>query len=314
MTAILNDRQTRMQTEDWNGLQQISMVTANFNDGLMIEDVLNDWFQFLGGKPAEVIVVDGGSDQATQNVYWSLFQKGLIDKLQVIRPDHSDNNKDTCYIQEYTAGFLASNPYILWFKIDTLPYREGHETWLKDALGYLQREDVFAVSGALNRSWDTWPAWDGYYFCNACTINFALMKRSTFVAAMQEMAGEFIQSGFQGEHPYGRMLLEASFIEYMQRHNQYTLCKLEDPSWTVFHTNAHDQHLKRTRAQFHARQNLEPYMNPALAEDVTQFLYYGYPPIRAGFWQQLKIRFGQTALGAYWRQFKLALQRQPKRS
>ena len=80
------------------------MVTPNFGDAIVFADILQDWFQFLGGKPGEVVVVDCGSDIETHAVYWRLFQEGLIDKLQVIRSNHEDNatGKESGYIKEYT--------------------------------------------------------------------------------------------------------------------------------------------------------------------------------------------------------------------
>lgn len=285
-------------------LNEVSLVSANFGNGLAYKDVLMDWFRFLGGKPGEVVVVDGGSDISTQTVYWELYKAGLIDKLQVIQSNHEENNKETCYIQEYTVGAIASKPYLLWFKIDTLPYREGHDNWLEEAINYLDRDDVFAVGGAFNRAWEHREAWPGWYFCGACTINFCLMKRSTFIATMQEFAGSYIDCGFKGEHPFGRFLVEKAFIEYMAAHKVYTLCKIEDPTWTIFHTNAQNKDLQTIRQRYLEREDVERYINPALSKDVTQFLYYGKPPENAGIVKQLQIAFGQTSIGFYWRRFK----------
>ncbi len=285
-------------------LSEVSMVSANFGNGLAYREILLDWFKFLGGKPGEVIVVDGGSDSDTQKVYWELYQEGLIDKLQIIAPQHQDNDKDRCFIQEYTAGVIASKPYVLCFKIDTLPYREGHDSWLDEAIDYLDRDEVFAVGGAFNRTFKHFDAWPGWYFIQACTINFCLMKRSTFVAAMQECAGEYIASGFQGEHKFCRYLLEEVFIAYMEAHNQYTLCKVEDPSWTVFHTNAQDQYLQEVREKYLAREDVKTFMNPFLTKDMSQFLYYGKPPVRSSMIQKMRVAFGETKLGGYWRELK----------
>jgi hypothetical protein len=42
------------------------------------------------------------------------------------------------------------------------------------------------------------------------------MKRSTFVAVMEEFAGEYIASGFRGEREFGRFLLEIAFSSYLR--------------------------------------------------------------------------------------------------
>ncbi|NJL21023.1 MAG: hypothetical protein HC895_09710 [Leptolyngbyaceae cyanobacterium SM1_3_5] len=68
----------------------------------------------------------------------------MIDKLQVIQPNHPDNSdkKGSGYLKDFVAWLIASKPYVLLFRIDTLPYREGHENWLEEAIAYLDRDDV----------------------------------------------------------------------------------------------------------------------------------------------------------------------------
>jgi hypothetical protein len=304
-------------SEQPSKLNEISLVVRNLGDGLVFEDVLNDWFRFLGGNPGEVVVVDSGSNAETQAVYWKLFQDGLIDKLQVIKPTHEDSNHQKGYVQIYTAGSIASKPYLLWFNIDTLPYREGHDNWLEESISYLDRDDVFAIGGSFNLPSKHHDAWPGWYFSHKCSLNFALMKRSTFMAAMHEYAGDYITSGFQGENPAGtidpdrgRYLLEVALEEYIQRHQVYTLCKIEDPNWTVFHTNTHEARLKQTREKYLERQDIERFMNIGYSDDEpipSQALYYGQPHDKIGFMKQWRILFGQTPAGFYWRQLKQKL-------
>lgn len=292
-------------------INQISLVVSNFGDGLVFADILQDWFKFLGGKPGEV-VVDGGSDIETQTVYWNLFQEGLIDKFQVIQSNHEDNEKAKCYIQEYTAGAIASKPYLLLFKIDTLPYREGHDNWIEEAIEYLDRDDVFAIGGSFNRPAKHHDAWSGWYFSHKCSLNFSLMKRSTFMKSVHEFAGDYIISGFKGENPaqatgQGRFLLEVAFERYIQQHNVYTLCKVEEPTWTIFHTNTHEERLKKTREKYLDRKDIKRYMNQGLSEKKVNYAllseyYYGQAPIN--IIKKLRILFGQSQLGLYWRRLK----------
>ena len=179
-------------------LGDLSLVTSQFGDSTTFAEVLGDWFRFLGGKPGEVVVVDGGSDPAAQAEYWHLFNAKWIDKLQVIHANHPDNQggKETCYIQEYGAIALATNPYVLFFHSDTLPYREGHADWLEQALGYLERADVFAVTGSVNLPSFHHAAWDGWFFTDKVSMNFALLKRRVLLRAIYEFGDDFILSRF----------------------------------------------------------------------------------------------------------------------
>jgi hypothetical protein len=279
-----------------NPLDQISLVVANYNDGIALDVVLYDWFKFLGGKPNEVLIIDGGSNKTTQSAYQNLFNKGYIDKLQLIQSGHKENDKDTCYIQEYYAGALASNPYVLWFKFDTLASRSGHDQWLSEAIEHLETDDVFAYSGAFNRSWESTKFDTNFYKCSSCTINFALMKRSVFMNSMQEYAGDYILNGFSGTHEFGRFLIEKSFIAYMKDHDMYTICKIEDETWTIFHTNAHEEKLIQVREKFLARDGLKKYMNPALSNDPSFFAYYGSPIMESSLLKKAQINYGRTKM------------------
>lgn len=302
-------------SEQHSRLSEISLVARNYGDGLVVEDVLHDWFRFLGGKPGEVVIVDSGSNAETQAVYWKLFQEGLIDKFQVIQPNHQDNNHNRGYIQIYTAGAIASKKYLLWFNIDTLPYREGHDNWLEESLDYLERDDVFAVGGSYNLPCKHHDAWPGWYFSHKCSLNFALMKRSTFMAAMHEYAGDYISSGFLAENPAAepgtdraRYLLEIALEEYIKRHNVYMLCKIEDPNWTVFHTNTHEERLKNVREKYIARKDIKRYMNAGYsdAEPIpSNAVYYGQP--QPGLIKKLRVAFGQSPFGQAWRGLKQTL-------
>ncbi len=284
----------------------VSMVAANFGNAEVLADVLGDWFNFLGAKPGEVVLVDGGSDPATQRVYWDLFSAGKIDKLQVIRNDHPENSKNLCFIQEHTAGAIASRPYLLWFKSDTLPFRQGHDNWLAEAIDYLDRDDTFAIGGSFNIPSKHHDAWPGWYFSDKCSENFALMRRDRFIAAMQEFAGDYIASGFRGAGPADangqhRYLVEVAFERYIQNHGQYTLVKIEDPTWTVFHTNLTGQRLVRAREKYLARIDIERHMNAGRVFALNGGCYYG---MSRPIWKEIRVALGASVLGGPWRAVK----------
>jgi len=293
-------------------LDTISLVTNQFGDSETFADVLGDWFRFLGGKPGEVVVVDCGSDRVTHEEYWRLFNDKQIDKLQVIQSDHADNRggRETGYIQEYAAITLASNPYILFFHADTLPYREGHADWLAQAVGYLERPDIFAITGSSNFVSFLYAAWDGWFFSNKCSLNFALLKRSACLQAIDDYAGDFVRDGFRGENPahatlQDRFLIELAFEHYMQQRGLFSLVKTEDPTWTIFHTNVHGTRLSRTREDYLKRKNIAPYLNLALCAEPARTAdtrYYGQRSF--GWVKRWRIRFGQSALGPPWRALK----------
>lgn len=296
-------------------LGRVSMVCANYGNGAAFGDVLHDWFGFLGGRPGEVVVVDGGSDDQTQRVCWELFRAGDIDRLELISPKHPNNHKDLCYIQEHAAGAGATKEYLLWFKIDTLPYRRGFEEWLPEALELLERPDTFAIGGSFNTPSRTHEAWPGWYFSDRCSENFALMKRESFVAAMQEYAGSYIASGFRGVNPgvatgQERWLVEVAFERYIAGHRKYTLVREETEDWTVFHTNCQGKRLVKVREKYLERRGVARYMNAGSGARPPDGVfppgvYYGLPGPALS--RRVREAFGASFAGPYWRGIKAAM-------
>jgi hypothetical protein len=265
-------------------LAQVSLVTNYFGDTQVFGEILQDWIRFLGGEPEQVVVVTD-----------------------------PDANRETAFVQEYKAGTSVRNAYILFFHADTLPYRQGHDDWLPRALEFLQRPDVFAISGSCNLWCKQDEAWPDWYWSNKCSLNFALMKRAYFVDAVDEFAGDFVRSNFRGENParatgQDRYLIEVAFENYMAQHKLLTLMRHEDPTWTIFHTNTWGARLKQTRTDFFARKNIEPFLdagaNPKLMLP-RDALYYGSPGL--GLVRRARIRFGQTRVGPPWRALKQRL-------
>jgi len=291
-------------------LDQLAIVTANFADGLVLGDVLEDWFGFLGGRPGQVVLLDNGSDPATQSACWQCYQSGMIDKLLLVKAGHCDAGRDINYIAEHTAPAITTKPYVLFFKIDCLPWRKGHDQWLVEAMHHLERPDTFAVGGSFNCVARHHEAWDPkWYFAHKCSENFALMKREHFVAAMEEAMGGYISSGFRGEsfvksEDEQHYLIELAFERYMQKHGRYTLTRVEDETWTVFHTNVHNDLLERVRQDFHERRGVKRFMNAAnFTAEFPHGVYYGRPSPHS-WHKRLRIAIGSSAFGAAWRSVK----------
>lgn len=290
-------------------VKDISLVCANFGNGDVFPIVQEDWFQFLGGKPGEVVVFDGGSDAATQNMYWDLFHQGRIDKLQLLRSDHPENDKSRCYIQEYYVALLACKPYVLFYKTDTFPFRAGLDDWLVEAVEHLERPEVFAISGGFNWNCKEREAWPGWYYSQWCTENFALMKRESFVQAMDEFAGEFIKHCFVGDNPAGeegkngRFLIEIGWNWYMKKHDLFTLVQEDNEEWTVLHTNLQGKELLDWREKFYQREGVARCVQRQMASKYPYGIYYGHGFVSI-LKRHLRIALGRSFLGVVWRSLR----------
>ncbi|MBV8782150.1 MAG: hypothetical protein JO353_12205 [Phycisphaerae bacterium] len=202
---------------------------------------------------------------------------------------------------------------MLFFKIDCLPWRSGHDQWLVEAMQHLERPDVFAVGGSFNcvaKHHDAWT--DEWYFADKCSENFALMKREHFIAAMEEAMGGYISSGFRSQsfvntEDEKHYLIELAFERYMVRHGRFTLTRKEDDNWTVFHTNVHNERLAAVREQFKQRRGVRKYMNSAnFTAEFPHGVYYGKPSTHA-WHKRLRMAVGASSIGPMWRAMKQTL-------
>jgi hypothetical protein len=292
-------------------LDKVALIGLNFGDGHVFRDVLEDWFAFLGGRPGQVVIVDNGSDKKTHSAIYEVYCEGMIDKLVLVQPGHCDTGNHQVYLGAHTSAAVATKPYLLWFRVDVLPFRQGHAEWLSEAISYLDRDDVFAVGGSFNIGSKHHDAWPGWYFSDKCSENFTLIKRSEFIRAMQEFCGEYICSGFAGQNPatgQERHLMEVAWERYIQTHKKYTLVREEDSTWTIFHTNVHGERLTKVRTDYFARKGVAKFLNAGCTGVKLPGNYYGQPPMTVWL-KRLRTGFGESPAGPCWRAVKGALAR-----
>jgi hypothetical protein len=269
--------------------ESVSLAISGFRDGAELRPVLRDWIEFIGGRPGEVVYVDGGSPAATVRRLTGMVADGLIDRLELLTPGHYENHRDRCYVQEYRTGRLATLPYVMFIKMDTLAYRRGFDTWLAEDLAALNRPGVFSVT---HTHQDNPPVGrEGPYLVHDFTsLNFGIMKRSVFDCAVEDQIGDLVRSNFRGEYPvkirteerFKRMLVEWLWHHQVVEHGLRTLARAESIDYTINHVNKRGWELLRIRRGFRARKGLDRYYDAPL--------YYRAPP------GPLK-RFGQGVEG-----------------
>lgn len=273
-------------------LQSVSLCISGFGATAATRAVLEDWFEFLGGRPGEVVYVDGGSDRSSQRRLSSLCAAGLIDRLELLNPRHPENSFDRCYIQEYRAGAMALRSSLCFVKLDMLPFRRGHDGWLAQDLAALDDPMVFAIT---NSHLIDPPSSrrEGYFEYDFASLNFAMMRRDRFDAALREQIGGLIEANFDAPYPehlcpdprWRRALIEWAWQAHCRRHRLVTLARPESPDWTIYHINKKGQKLLEYRRRYRARDGVEAFF------DQPKALYR--PPLRA--WQ----RWGRRVEGAF---------------
>ena len=222
---------SKSKSEHLSLLNDISLIVRS-QDQPISETFLSGWFQFLGGKPAEVVLVDYGSSLEVQQGYWELFLKKQVDKLQLSHPSALETSVLPQHVQLYNAGAVACKTYLLWVDTST-PLPVGHSNWLEEAIGCLSKNKAVAITTGTGKTMTDHEPGQGWYCSDRCNLNFALMKRSVFIAATDAYAGDYITAGFTGQNPAAlenreEEMIQVALEKYCQRHNLYSFCKLED--------------------------------------------------------------------------------------
>ncbi|MGO8898476.1 MAG: hypothetical protein ACLQU5_09015 [Isosphaeraceae bacterium] len=139
-------------------LDQVSMCTYSTGQ-TMVREVLDDWLRFLGGRPNQVIFAVSPRIEPPP-VYEELRKEGVIDRILLLE-------SEGCPVLEIDPEAVrlivdaTPTEWVLLIKLDTLPYRSGHESWLDDALERVDKYRLFGMTGGFPIA-DLVPLEDGY--------------------------------------------------------------------------------------------------------------------------------------------------------
>ncbi len=248
-------------------MNKVSLCIPNYKNAKAFGVILQEWISFIGERPDEIVVVDGGADSEIFQVYADLFKEGLIDKLFVLNPNHPENDKDLCHIQEFWSGALSRNEYIMFIKPDTLPYRKGYENWLDEYKSLLEDSKIFSISGSYSTTKPLGEYNEDFYYLQYTSLNFCIMKRNSYFAAL-DFVWEMVKKGWQCENPYSkispvhaRCLVETAWKIYCEKKDLIVLARKENSNWTIFHTNLKDDKIIKALEKYKARKNIKHFMN-----------------------------------------------------
>ena len=262
-------------------LDQISMCT--FSTGqTMVREVLEDWLRFLGGRPNQVLFAVSPVIGPPQ-VYEELRSEGLIDRILPLEAEgRSVRETDAEAIRLIVDA--TPTEWVLLIKLDTLPYRSGHETWLDDALERVDKYRLFGMTGGFPIA-DLVPLEDGYSTTQKFSNNFSIFRRSDWLNVIHATIGNSYNQGiarsmqFQGDNL--RYINEYALETYMKSTGKRMLVKHDTHDWSVFHVNVWEEALQKVRISYLKRQGVKRFFNTG--KPLRRCLrypwqmYFGYP-------------------------------------
>ena len=251
---------------------------------IMVREVLEDWLSFLGGRPKQIVFAVSPSDNPAP-IYNELLAEGLIDDIVYVDL-RGRSVQETDAEATRAAIEAAKTEWILFTKLDTLPYRKGHEHWLDEAMQIIKKHNCLGLTGSFP-SLDMQSLEAGYSKTQKLSNNFAILQRSQWLEILDTYVGKNFD-GLLTQNPvytkdYLRFTTEAAIEAFLQDNQQYMLVRQETPEWTVFHINVWGKKLRHVRDRYLARENILPYLNTGKPQAIGYHpweVYYGYPKPR----------------------------------
>jgi hypothetical protein len=262
-------------------LDQISLCTYSTGQS-MVREVLGDWLQFLGGRPGRILFAVSPSTGAPP-VYEELRNEGMIDQILSIDPAGR-----TVMETEPRATRLvveaAPTEWVLLIKLDTLPYRLGHDDWLSQAMERILKHGLVGMTGS-SPMMTLAPLEEGYSLTQKFSNNFSLIRRSDWLNTVSACVGTDYNEGpaltplFQGAQI--RFLNEYAIESHLERTGQHMLVRHESRDWSVFHVNVWGESLRRVRESYNGRRRINRFLTsgkpPKGPFRYPWQKYYGYP-------------------------------------
>ena len=233
---------------------QLTLCTYSTGSN-MVREVLEDWLSFLGGRPARTIVAASPAD-ALPPVYHEMLQDGTIDQILPIEPQ----GRGIAQLEPEAVRLsveAAPTEWVLLIKLDTLPYRRGHDDWLEQAMRRIEQHRLFGLTGSFLPG-PTESLEDGYSLTAKYSNNFSIFRRDQWLPIVHSAVG----ADFRG--PLGldrfpgdliRFATEAAIEAHLAETGQRMLMRWESPDWSVFHVNVWGEQLRRVRDDFLAQTN-----------------------------------------------------------
>ncbi|MEG4856327.1 hypothetical protein QUB75_02980 [Microcoleus sp. K1-B6] len=248
---------------------------------IMVREVLEDWLSFLGGRPKQVIFAVSPADKPAP-IYQELLAEGLIDEIVYVDlRGRSVGETDAEGIR--VAIEAAKTDWILLAKLDTLPYRKGHENWLDEVMQRVQKYNCFGFTGSFP-SPDMQSLEPGYSKTQKFSNNFSIFRGTEWIEVIDSYVGKKFDGAVAKNALYTKESLrfanEAAIESFLEKNQRYMLVRWETPEWTVFHVNVWGEQLRQIRDRYLARKDISSFLNTGRPQQIGFHpwdLYYGYP-------------------------------------
>ncbi|HKK17845.1 MAG TPA: hypothetical protein VJ952_04105, partial [Opitutales bacterium] len=208
------------------------------------------------------------------------------------------------------AAEAVTTEWALFAKLDTLPYRNGHNGWLEEAMQKVATDGHMGLTGGFcghTPYRKLKPVGESYATSNKFSNNFTIMRISEWL----EIEHRDVGPNFDGPVPLSmgdavrRFADEVAIERVMEQSRRYLLVRLEDIDWSVFHVNQWGETLRRIRIKYLNREKVGPHLCSDTRYHWKVFdwqLYYEHPEptLSERLYQYARYLYGRIRLSILW--------------
>ncbi len=280
-------------------LNELTLCT--FSTGsTMVREVLEDWLVFLGGRPKQIIFTISPTNNPPP-IYEQLHVEKSVDTTIYLEP----KGRSVAQLEPEgvrTAIEAAQTKWILLVKLDTLPFRKGHQDWLTNAIRIMEKYNCWGITGSGRIYHDACPVEQGYSKTQKFSNNFSIFPRQDWLDIQERYVGKNFDGLLLTDSTNSidlkgdglRFITEEAVETFLETSNRHMVAQWETLEWSVFHVNVWGEQLRKTRESYLARTKVSPYLfkgKPTSHSMIYPWdLYYGFP--KPSLFKRLKIWFG----------------------
>jgi hypothetical protein len=203
--------------------------------------ILDDWLSFLAVPPKGLTLVIGKDVRIREAVESYCRERSLaVDITDTAAPEELKAEETRFLMRQFGA---VGQGMCLVLRLDTFPFRIGHEQWLNTAEGYMKEREALFLTGSTRPYRGDVPTGIPYLLLTGrLSNNMLFVEAQTWQMIQNEMARETFR--------FHRFATEGLFELYCARTGAGGLRRINTSDWRVFHTQAWGDRADTVRSVF----------------------------------------------------------------
>lgn len=202
---------------------------------------VDDWLDFIGCTPETLIVVTGHDPKIEEDLRALSHDRGIrLENTGTADPGHLKND-ETAYLRRQFAA--CETDLAILVRLDSFPFRSGHEDWLEDLTQKMRKAGAFFITGSTLpfRSDTTIARERDVMLTKRISNNFLVINPRKWLS-LQVPTGQ--------PSSFGRYESEGRIETFCRDTGEFGLRRVNAQDWRIFHVQVWDARMQDIRDRF----------------------------------------------------------------